>query len=239
MSLPDYATNPDAVLGDDAKWRLGRAPDYSKTREVYRAGKKQNHKPGSLEEIVENLVKNWEIEASFKTDYKDWRTVDQEVYTFSLNGGPPSTGPDMVRIGTYNALLPDSKFYSPNHNDYEQSHKIFKRMMPRFAWEVTEVYSGPPVVAFRWRHWGEMKFDYVGRNAEGKKVRVKAHGGIIDIEGVLVAKVNDKLQIQKIDTWYDPLSFFREVTKEGQEVIIEDDTGSGSDKEGAKCPFMQ
>jgi hypothetical protein len=28
--------------------------------------------------------------------------------------------------------------------------------------EVLEVYSGPPTVSFRWRHWGTMKNDYVG-----------------------------------------------------------------------------
>lgn len=35
-ALPDYLTNPDAVLGDsEAKWRYGRAPDYSKTRKMF------------------------------------------------------------------------------------------------------------------------------------------------------------------------------------------------------------
>lgn len=35
-ALPDYLTSPDAVLGDkDAKWRYGRAPDYSKTRKMF------------------------------------------------------------------------------------------------------------------------------------------------------------------------------------------------------------
>jgi hypothetical protein len=39
-ALPDYLTNPDAVLGDkDAKWRYGRAPDYSKTRKVFAESK--------------------------------------------------------------------------------------------------------------------------------------------------------------------------------------------------------
>lgn len=34
--LPDYLTDPDAVLNDSqAKWRYGRAPDYSKTRKVF------------------------------------------------------------------------------------------------------------------------------------------------------------------------------------------------------------
>jgi hypothetical protein len=39
-ALPDYLTNPDSVLGDkDAKWRYGRAPDYSKTRKVFQESK--------------------------------------------------------------------------------------------------------------------------------------------------------------------------------------------------------
>jgi hypothetical protein len=42
-ALPDYLTNPDAVLGDnDAKWRYGRAPDYSKTRKVFSESKLLN-----------------------------------------------------------------------------------------------------------------------------------------------------------------------------------------------------
>lgn len=39
-ALPDYLTNPNAVLGDkEAKWRYGRAPDYTKTRKVYAESK--------------------------------------------------------------------------------------------------------------------------------------------------------------------------------------------------------
>lgn len=113
---------------------------------------------------MSNLVKNWEIEASFKTDYKDWRTIDQSNYTFSLNGGRNIPGEEMTRIGTYNALLTKSELYDPSTNNFEDSHRTFKRMMPTFAWEVIEVYSGPPTVAFKWRHWGVMKNDYVGFN---------------------------------------------------------------------------
>jgi hypothetical protein len=36
LGLPDYVLNPNAVLGDSsAKWRYGKAPDYSNTRKVY------------------------------------------------------------------------------------------------------------------------------------------------------------------------------------------------------------
>lgn len=194
-----------------------------------------SHEPLSLPFLVENLVKNWEIEASYKPNIKDWRTIDQSCYTFALNGGKPNSAEIMTKIGTYNAILSSSSFYDPAHNDFTASHKSFKRMMPVFAWEVIEVYSGPPTVSFRWRHWGEMKNDYVGFNNEGKKVRVKAHGGTLDIEGMLVAKVNDKLEIQHIDCWFDPMSLFNEVMKNGGELTYEE--AAPGEAEAAKCPF--
>lgn len=113
---------------------------------------------------MENLVKNWEIEASYKTDIKEWRTIDHENYTFSVNGGPPQTGEHMLNVGTYNALIAPNEFYGSEHADFASSHKTFKRMMPSFAWEVLEVIGGPPVVAIKWRHWGVMKRDYVSLN---------------------------------------------------------------------------
>lgn len=127
--------------------------------------KTQNHEAGSLPSLVENLVKNWEIEASFKPTLSDWRTISPHTYTFAINGGPPQTAEHMLNVGTYNAIISSkNEYYDPANSDFATSHKTFKRMMPTFAWEVLEVYSGPPTVAFRWRHWGEMKGDYVGFN---------------------------------------------------------------------------
>ena len=34
------------------------------------------HASGSLEDIVSNLVKNWEKEVSYKTQVEDFRTID-------------------------------------------------------------------------------------------------------------------------------------------------------------------
>lgn len=123
-----------------------------------------NHAAGSLPQLVENLVKNWEVEASFKPRLEDWRTIDHDNYTFAINGGPPQSAEHMLKVGTYNAIIAPNEYYSPVNSDFASSHKTFKRMMPTFAWEVLEVYSGPPTVAFKWRHWGVMKNDYVGFN---------------------------------------------------------------------------
>ncbi|KAK4185058.1 hypothetical protein QBC35DRAFT_30906 [Podospora australis] len=216
-ALPDYVLDPDAVLKDiDVNWRLGRAPDYSKTRKIFSETKKSSHQAASLPFLVENLVKNWEIEASHKTSLSDWRTVDPSSYTFSINGGPPQTGEHMLTVGTYNAIIEPNEYYCPFHSSFDASHKTFKRMMPTFAWEVLEVFAGPPKVAFRWRHWGTMKEDYVGFNNKGEKVTVKAHGGPIDIEGVVVAEVNDKLQLKSIEVWFDPMAMFRQMAPNGE-----------------------
>ncbi|KAH8652811.1 hypothetical protein BGZ60DRAFT_420288 [Tricladium varicosporioides] len=214
--LPDYLLDPNATLKDDsAKWRYGRAPDYSKTRDVYEQTKTKSHEAASLPNLVENLVKNWEVEASFKPDIEDWRTIDRPNYTFSINGGPPQSAEHMLKVGTYNAIITPNDFYDPTKSDFASSHKTFKRMMPTFAWEVLEVYSGPPVVAFKWRHWGVMKNDYVGFNDKGEKVIAKAHGGAIDIQGITIAKVDDKVRLQSVETWFDPMEMFRQISPNG------------------------
>ncbi|CZR54155.1 uncharacterized protein PAC_04038 [Phialocephala subalpina] len=214
--LPDYLLDPNATLKDDsARWRYGKAPDYSTTRKVYEATKTKSHEAASLPNLVENLVKNWEVEASFKPEIDDWRTIDRPNYTFSINGGPPQTAEHMLTVGTYNAIITPNDYYDPTNSDFKSSHKTFKRMMPTFAWEVLEVYSGPPVVAFKWRHWGEMKNDYVGFNDKGEKVTAKAHGRKIDIQGITVAKVDDKVRLQSVETWFDPMEMFRQIAPTG------------------------
>ncbi|CAF4120469.1 unnamed protein product [Rotaria magnacalcarata] len=63
MALPPYAANNKYVINDarsDIKWRHGR-PNYSKTIALYIQEKLAKHTPDSMEEIVENIVKNWEV----------------------------------------------------------------------------------------------------------------------------------------------------------------------------------
>lgn len=39
-SLPDWVTDPNAVLADEiASWRYGRAPDYTQTRKMFEESK--------------------------------------------------------------------------------------------------------------------------------------------------------------------------------------------------------
>jgi len=46
-------------------------------------------------------------------------------------------------------------------------------------------------------------------------VTAKAHGRTIDIQGITVAKVNDKVQLQSVETWFDPMEMFRQISPDG------------------------
>ena len=43
----------------ETKWRFGGKPDYSLVNLMFLKGKTKQHPEGSLEQIVENLVKTW------------------------------------------------------------------------------------------------------------------------------------------------------------------------------------
>jgi hypothetical protein len=72
--------------------------------------------------------------------------------------------------------------YRASSETFESSHDIFRTVFPGgFAWEVLEVYSGPPTVAFKYRHWGLMEGPYKGHAATGR---------VVESIGVCIAKVN-------------------------------------------------
>lgn len=62
-----------------------------------------------------------------------------------------------------------------------------------------------------------MSFHY----SKGDKVTIKAHNESLDIQGVTVAKVNDKLQVTSLETWFDPVELFNQMrpSKETMQVV--------------------
>ena len=78
--------------------------------------------------------------------------------------------------GGYNPLLQTSlpkKFrgYDPDEDTAESSHKAFITTFPRgFALEVLQVYSGPPVIVYKFRHWGFMEGPFKGHAPTGEMV---------------------------------------------------------------------
>lgn len=71
---------------------------------AFATGKTKAHAPGSLEMIVENLVKTWEMERSHKSDPTQHKTVDQERFSIGANGGKMFNNLEANEVGNYNLL---------------------------------------------------------------------------------------------------------------------------------------
>lgn len=185
--------------GKDIKWRFGGPPDYSLVNLLYLKGKTKNHAPGSLELVVENLVKTWEMERSHKTDARQHQTVDP-AFRLSANGGKKFSNEEAQAVGNYNVLLSTcpAKLWDGEHTTWEQSHKKFHGAFAAFPWELLEVFSGPPKVAFSWRHWGHFTGSFEGHRGRGE---------LVESYGFGVATVNEKLQLLDVEIFYRPENF--------------------------------
>ena len=74
--------------------------------------------------------------------------------------------------------------YNNAEYSWEDTHDLFHGAFAAFPWEVLEVFSGPPVVAFSWRHWGHFTGTYRGNKGKGEWIHLPGYG---------IAEVNDKL----------------------------------------------
>ncbi len=148
-------------------------------------------------------------EVSHKTDPRQWDTVDLDNYQFSCNGLQKHTGLEMLEKGTYNALLGETMYYSAASISFEDSHNAFRSTLGEgFAWEVLEVFSGPPNVTFTWRHFGKMTGEFGCSGLSGIPYKVEPTNKMIEIFGMCKATVNDQLKIQDLQVFYDPSQLF-------------------------------
>ncbi len=94
-----------------------------------------------------------------------------------MTGREGLSGEETIRLGTYNALLKNSlpkefQYYKADEESFESSHDVFRSAFPRgFAWEVISVYSGPPEIAFKFRHWGYFEGPFKGHAPTGEVVQ--------------------------------------------------------------------
>lgn len=204
-------------------WRFGKAPNYALANYYYYKGKYNNHKEGSLELIVENLVKTWEMEGSHKTNIADWKSIDHSGSLWSANGWKVYDKHGILEVGNYNWLMQglEKSLWDSENTSWEEGHRMFHEAFPAFPWEVLEVFSGPPEVGFSWRHWAEYTGTYKG---------TKGKGQVVNLFGFGTAKVNDKLEFQEVKIFYDPATFLKVL--EGKEHHSVLNTRSG-------CPFIE
>lgn len=202
---PIWIQDRDTVIAHDphVEWRYQTPPDYSLTNQYLKQQSKYNHLEGSLEAIVQNLVRAFEMEASYKTNPQQWVSIVADKFRMSTNGGPAYTAEDVADVGTYNLFLGDSEQYKSSEESFESSANIFHQAFPNgFLWELVEVLSGPPNVTFKWRHWGNFSGPYKENAPTGET---------IEILGVSIARVNDDLKILSLEHFFDNSSFLHKL----------------------------
>jgi len=206
--LPLWVQDREQVIADgaDVEWRSGR-PDYSYTNQFLEKERKHNHAEGSLNAIAHNLVKTFEMEATHKTNPKQWLSVVTDKFRMSTNGGTEYTAQQIVDAGTYNLFLGDTDHYSSSQETFDSSYNLFHTAFPEgFLWELIEVVSPPPNVVFKWRHWGQFKGNFKNFSPTGETV---------EIVGLSVARVNEELKIEAVEHFFDNSAFLNKLTAGG------------------------
>jgi hypothetical protein len=202
---PLWLQGRDAVVAatDPTGWR-GAAPDYDLSAEVLPVQRTHKWEPDTLEAVVEGLVQVFELEVSHKADPATWVSMAVDRFRSRINGGAWSSAQDIAEQGSYNLLIGDSPFYRADQETFESQHHVFHAALPGgFYWEVLEVLSPPPVVTFRWRHWGDFTGTYKGHEPTGER---------LEMFGMTVAKVDDDLRLTEIEHFYDPNAFLARMT---------------------------
>lgn len=207
---PLWIQDRDTVIAQDegVEWRYLERPDYSYTNKFLKQGSQYNHIEGSLEAIVQNLVRTFEMEASYKSNPQQWISVVTDKFRMSTNGGQAYTAQDVADAGTYNLFLGESQHYSAKAESFESSAHVFHQAFPHgFLWELIEVLSGPPNVTFKWRHWGQFS---------GQYKEYAPTGETLEVVGISIARVNDDLKIVSLEHYFDTNSFLDKLAAGGK-----------------------
>ncbi|KAI5662365.1 hypothetical protein M9H77_21688 [Catharanthus roseus] len=210
------------------QWRHGGPPIFDSVNKLFEEGRTKEWPKGSLEEIVQNAVKSWEMELSHKTRIQDFKTINPEKFKLIVNGRQGLSAEETLEIGSYNALLKSSipeefKYYKAEQESFESSHDAFRSAFPRgFAWEVIAVYTGPPVISYKFRHWGYFEGPFKGHAPTGE---------LVEFYGMGILKVDESLRAEDVEVYYDPAELFAGLLK-GQPISDDQtlETASG-------CPF--
>ncbi|XP_062159996.1 pathogen-related protein-like [Alnus glutinosa] len=213
----------------NTKWKYGAPPNYDVVDKLFEEGRTKIWPPGSVEEKVQNLVKTWEMEMFNKACSDDYKSVDPKKYTFSLNGRKAITIEEKRKLGGgYNSFLQTSlpeklRVYNPAEETADSSHKAFTSAFPRgLALEILHVYSGPPVIVYKFRHWGFMEGPFKGHEPTGE---------IIELFGMSVFELDEQEKIVKVEFFFDRGELLGGLTKGAS-------LDRSTEQAASTCPFL-
>lgn len=217
----------------DTVWRFGAPPNYDVVNKLFEEGRTNIWQEGSVEERVQRLVKSWEMEIVHKVRPQDYKSINGEKFTHSVNGTPGKTLEELLKIGSYNQFLQTSlpenyRAYDPSDYTIDTAQIAFTTAFPRgFAVEILEVYSATsPKVAYKFRHWSFMEGPFQGHAPTGK---------LVEFFGIGIFTVDESMIIEKVEFFYDGGELIAQLLKG---PLIDGSEGSKiSSATGSGCPF--
>ncbi|CAA0831660.1 pathogenesis-related family protein [Striga hermonthica] len=214
------------------QWRAG-PPNYDAVNKLFEDGRTKVWEAGSLEEYVQNLIKTWEMEIVHKANPQDCKTFDPKNFVIGINGKRYYTLEEVGKIGgSYQIFLQTSlppvlRLYNPDNETYDSSQTAFKQVFPRgFAVEILEVYSGPPVIAYKFRHWGYFEGSFKGHAPTGE---------LVELFGTSIVEMNEEKKIVKVEFFYDRGELLAGLIK-GKRTS--EDHAGDDEANPSGCPFM-
>ncbi|XP_038904524.1 pathogen-related protein-like [Benincasa hispida] len=220
------------------QWRNGKPPTYESLNKFFEDGRTKEWPKGSLEETVQNIIKSSQMEFAHKTRLQDFETINPQKFNFFVNGREGLSGEETMELGVFNALLKNSlpekfHYFKVEEETFESTRNDFKTCFPRgFAFEVMEVYSPPPLIAYKFRHWGFFEGPYKTHSPTGQ---------LVQFYGLGILKVNLSMKIEEVHIYYDPTELLGGLLK-GKNTASESKTQHNNDKDLATsvgCPFSK
>ncbi|NP_001312076.1 pathogen-related protein-like [Nicotiana tabacum] len=213
----------------NTKWRNG-PPTYDVVDKLFEEERTHVWPEGSLEEKVQRLLKTWEMEIVHKADPNEFKTVDPKKFKISVNGRKGLTPVESAKLGgSYNIFLqtslPESlRIYNPDEETFESSQKVFRSIFLRgFAIEILHVYSGPPEIVYKFRHWGYMEGPFKGHASTG---------GLVELFGIGIFELEkESNKIVKAEMFFD----------RGELLggLVKGESNGELALAASKCPFMK
>ncbi|XP_061983052.1 pathogen-related protein-like, partial [Populus nigra] len=97
------------------------------------------------------------------------------------------------------------------------------------TWEVLSVYSGPPVISFKFRHWGFFEGPFKGHAPNGEKVEFYGSGAL---------NVDESMRAEDVEIYYDPAELIGGLLFSPSQSEPEDNTVNTATATHG-CPFSK
>ncbi|CAK9324354.1 unnamed protein product [Citrullus colocynthis] len=221
------------------QWRYGNPPNYETVNKLFEDGRTKVWPKESLEETVQNIIKSVQMEFAYKTRLQDFKAINTQKCNIFVNGREGLPGEEILKLGGINALLKNSlpdelHYFKVEEETQESAYNDFKTCFPRgFAWEVIQVYSPPPLIAYKFRHWGFF---------EGPYKNYPPTGELVQFYGMGTLKVDESMKVEEAHIYYDPAELFGGLLKR-KNTASQSKTQHNNDKDldasVATCPFSK